>query len=446
MNLAAQRELEVSCVASVANLAAVDPAQAQATLDATGVQAQDFTDAHLRAVWAVIDGAVREGRAPDLFMVQARLPSIPRQVLVDALMGQATGSARERLAILRELSLRRQASAGLEAARALLSDTSQSFAVALEEARKTLEALAQHAPEVAPLDGEVVAVLDRLQDVSKGGRAPILETGLEALDAVIGGLQPTLIIVGALPAVGKSALLASIVRNLARRAVPVGVFSLEDEKQWLVSRLLSEASGIPLFILANRPLRAEQLARAHECAPRIHADLAHVIVDDRPALGVPELVASARQMLTRHGVRALFVDHLAEVRLRRSDRHDLDIAEALQQLRALAKVYRVPVVVACHIKRRDGLLQTDEPRLTDFAFSAAVERMARVALALSRPHEGQPTLRVHVLKQTQGKAGVAVDLQLNEAAGLVQNEPQEGTRRALEQLYETQEARMGERP
>ena len=123
-------------------------------------------------------------------------------------------------------------------------------------------------------------------------------------------------------------------------------------------------------------------------------------------------------MIVRHGCKALIVDHLGEIRLERSDRHDLDIADALQQLRALAKIYGVPVVVACHLKRRDG--GTEDPKLSDFAFSAGVERMARVALALTRG-AGEDQLRVHVLKQTSGQSGVAVDLNFHSMAGMVHN-------------------------
>lgn len=433
-------ELETSCLAAVASLAAVDVERARVQLDAAAVQAQDFANPHLRAVWAVVETMVREGRAPDFFAVQARVPTVPRELLTEVLLNGSSQPAGERLRLVKDSGRRRRASAALDTAKVLLNDSTREIGVTLAEARKSLDALLDGTMAVQALDAELFALIDHLAEVAAGARLPTLETGLSGLDAVVGGLQPTLTILGALPGVGKSALLAAVVRNLARRGVRVGFFSLEDEKQWLVRRMVAEAAGIPLFVLANRPLSASQRERLDEAAPRVHNDLAHVFVDDRPAIGVAEIVSSAREMLTRHRVQALFVDHLGEIRLSRTDRHDLDIADALQQLRALAKVYRVPVVVACHVRRREGLLPKDEPRLTDFAFSAAVERMARVALALSRPEEGG--LRVHVLKQTQGKAGVTVDLVMNEAAGMVANERNSSARRAQDSFYETQEREM----
>jgi len=141
-------------------------------------------------------------------------------------------------------------------------------------------------------------------------------------------------------------------------------------------------------------------------------------------------------MILNHGCKAVLLDHLGELRYPGGpgERFDLQIADALGQLRGLAKQYGVPVVVACHLRRREGLSITDEPKLTDFANSASIERMARVALGLSRS-EGR--LRVSVLKQTNGQSGVSVELDLNEPAGIARN----GDPISVES-YDTDESRM----
>lgn len=438
----ADLELEAGCLSALSNLAAVDLEAARQALDEAGAQAQDFADDRMRAVWAVIEAMVRDGRVPDVITVSAKVPSVTRKFLSDVMLRDSVVAAPDRLRTLRELGMRRRSWRALEAAKSLLADNSQALSHIAAEARKAVDALESSTPAIATLDGELFAFLDHLEEVSSGRRPATLESGIAGLDAIIGGLQPTLTILGALPGVGKSALLAGIVRNLSARGVPLGFFSLEDERQWLVRRLVAEASQIPVFVLANRPLFEPQQKRLAACTEAIHKQLRHVVVDDRPGLTAPDIVASAREMLTKHRVRALFVDHLGEVRLQRTDRHDLDIADALSQLRALAKTYRVPVVVACHVRRREGLLAHDEPRLTDFAFSAAVERMARVALALSRPKENPDLLRVHVLKQTQGQAGVSVDLELESAAGIVANAAAPGIRNAMDKEYRDQEEAM----
>ena len=75
------------------------------------------------------------------------------------------------------------------------------------------------------------------------------------------------------------------------------------------------------------------------------------------------------------------------------------------------------MVVATHLRRTQA--DDDEvPGIQDFAFSAGVERMARVALGLFGD-PSQDTMGVAVLKQTEGPSGFAFGLQRIKAAGLI---------------------------
>ncbi len=271
------------------------------------------------------------------------------------------------------------------------------------------------------MDASLFSFLDALDQVQNGRKESVLATGIDALDFLVGGLQRTLTILGALPGVGKSALIAAIVRNLIARNVRVGLLSLEDEGEWVARRLLSEAALVPLFVLGKKPLGPHQMQRVGEASSNLHDHLKNLVCDDTSGMGVPEVLATARRMIAM-GCKAILVDHLGEIRLDRTERHDLDIAHALQELRGLAKTYGVPVVVACHLRRREGLTPMDPPRLTDFAFSAAIERMARVALGLYRVkgNNGHPdAMGVALLKQTEGPSGFVFDLDVNAMSGTV---------------------------
>ncbi|MFT3842109.1 MAG: DnaB-like helicase C-terminal domain-containing protein [Myxococcaceae bacterium] len=433
--------LEEGAVATLTQLALNDLTSALGALDKAHVRADDFADPHVRAVFAAVETYVRDGRVPEFFTVQALVPRVPRERLTRLLLDSGEASflgpfsnlpVAERLRVVRENGIRRSIRGALLKVQELVADTSKPIPTVVAEAQRALESVNHEGPGTRTLDTDVMQFVDHLEEVATGRRAAVLETGLEALDAAVGGLQATLTVIGALPGVGKSGLLAAIVRNLAARKVTVGVLSLEDEAQWLVRRLIAEAANISVFVLANRRLTDNQRDNVGQATERVYELMRYVLADDRPALNTADVVASARGMLVR-GAKALFLDHLGEIRLQRTDRHDLDIADVLQQLRALAKTYRVPVVVLCHLRRREGLGTKDEPRLTDFAFSAGVERMARVALALARPSEEK--LRVFVLKQTQGKAGISIDLPFDGPSGVVRNETAAHLRERADQLY-----------
>jgi replicative DNA helicase len=78
------------------------------------------------------------------------------------------------------------------------------------------------------------------------GRVTGATTGLADLDRVLGGLQPCqLVILGARPGMGKSALAANTTMLAAARAsVPVGMFSLEMPAREIGARHLAGITGI----------------------------------------------------------------------------------------------------------------------------------------------------------------------------------------------------------
>ena len=408
--------LEASAIAALANAAAVDLKSAQACADEHDINPEDFVSPDFGRVWGVVRAMLGEGVIPDLFAVERNLPGIARPVLVEALLSTDARHPNEMLKTLADVAQRRRISKALDRVRGIANDTTVPLAAAVGEAQRALESVQQRVATSRSSEADVLALVDHLEAVARGDVEPALQTGVAQLDQLTGGLQKTLTVIGSLPGVGKSALLASILRNLGARGVKVGLFSLEDQRDWVAKRVTADVCQIPLFVLQTRPLSFGQRQRLQDGSPEVYALMRNIIIDDRPAVTCAEVVSGARQMIVRHNVKALVVDHLGEIRVKRSERHDLDISEVLQQLRALAKMYGVPVVVACHLKRGSD----DVPKLTDFAFSAGVERMARVALALTRT-AGDDQLRVHILKQTNGQSGVSFDLEFHKLAGMVRN-------------------------
>lgn len=427
MNLAQAELLTLKAITDVFH---GHPARVASMLDDTQLDVADFTVAAHQALYAALAPRIREGRGLDVVeLVKAlkgrALPALVSDVVHSSEAFIDESVARARIATLRDAAHRRRMAESLRGLLELVESDTPTEACITEVVRVTTELAGASVRRAASLDGSVMALVEKLEDVQCGRREATLTTGIEALDYAIGGLQPTLTIVGSLPGVGKSALIAGVARNLAKAGTKVGVLSLEDEREWLTERLMAEASNVPLFVLGNKPLTSSQMERVNDCANELHTTLKNIIVDDSLAMTPALAVAAARSMVAR-GCRAIIVDHLGELRLDRSERHDLDIQEALQDLRGIAKTYRVPVVVLCHLKRREGLNVDAVPKLTDFAFSAAIERCARVALGLFRPKPEAgvpPQVGVEVMKQTKGPRDFNFRLNVGELYGIVQATP-----------------------
>jgi archaellum biogenesis ATPase FlaH len=409
---------EVLTLKAIAGDATVSVADTLDRLDRWGVSESDFAETPTRALFAGMAATLRNGRPLELVSLLAAVGSrAPRDLVLDVLTNWELGVSEPRLAALREAGRRRSLEAALRGLLGLVGSDAD-YAAVHGETLKTLAALDVPTAELRTLDGELMGLVDEVHAVYEGRAESTLRTGIEALDEAIGGLQPTLTILGAEPGAGKSALMARIVRNVAERGVKVGVFSLEDQSRWMVRRMVAESALLPVFVLQNRPLEKHQFERFGTAAVDVHRIARNIVVEDRKGLMAKDIVATARVMVARHGVKAIFVDHLGEVRVNRTERHDRDIGDVLRELRAIADAHRVPVVVLCHVKRRDGV--GEEPRLTDFAFSADVERTARVALALVKPAEDRQG--IHILKQTSGKKDIAVWLRFNGPAAMSTNE------------------------
>lgn len=417
------KDLETLTLKALVGRAQADRELALTELAATHLAPDDFADTKARALFVAIEARLRDGRELEaLSLARATAQNCPHGFVADVVTGAEFLGLEPRARLLRENGLRRRAVAGLDAIRALLGNQGHSLASVATEVQRLAAGLVPNESDVRTVESDYLALVDKLESVQLGQREVVAPTGVEVLDFVLGGgLPATLTILAALPGVGKSALLATMAGNMAARGTRVGVLSLEDQRGWLLRRLAAQASAVPLFVLGKKPLGQHQKERIDSAIPELYRHAGNLVMSDMPG-DIASVVGRARQMVAE-GCRVIFVDHLGEVRLERSDRHDLDIANALSELRGIAKLYGVPVVVACHLKRRDGLTVYRQPTLTDFAFSAAVERMARVAIGLYLDEESKDALNAVVLKQTEGPANLDFQLRLERQYGLVGHTP-----------------------
>lgn len=425
---------EVAALQVLLDTAALDGVQAASALpDRERLTASDFHHPAHGEVYAAVVELLRRGVVPDLvgladalkasraFLATGGLPWLTKVAsgAASAVPGAFPAYART----LRTLALCRQlVSAGRDIAQKATMPGIDPEQV-LTEATRALTAIGTRSAKTRTVRDHLTDVLGQLDEVRQGGTGRVVKSGIEALDQVIGGLQPTLTVIGALPGVGKSALLAAIARNLARRSVRVGVFSLEDAGDWMPWRYLAHEANMSQRYLEDRRLNPHQEQTVAEAAERIWNYGEFIEIDDRSALSPQDIVLTARDMILNRGAKVIMVDHLGEVRAARgrSERFDLDVAEALSDLRSIAKLHGVPVVVAAHLNRKADEKPDEAPKLSQFANSSAVERQARVALGLRRdPKTGR--IDVYVLKQTKGQMGVRLSLAFHGEGALVRND------------------------
>ncbi|MBP3552677.1 MAG: replicative DNA helicase [Bacteroidaceae bacterium] len=217
-----------------------------------------------------------------------------------------------------------------------------------------------------------------------------LESGFHALDKMTSGWQNSdLIIIAARPAMGKTAFVLSMAKNIAvTNRVPVAMFSLEMSNVQLVNRLIVNVCEIP-----GEKIKSGQLA-PYEWGQLDYRlkDLmgAPLYVDDTPSLSVFELRTKARRLVREHDVKIIIIDYLQLMNasgMSYGSRQE-EVSTISRSLKGLAKELNIPIIALSQLNR--GVEQRDgndgkRPQLSDLRESGAIEQDADMVCFIHRP-------------------------------------------------------------
>jgi len=265
------------------------------------------------------------------------------------------------------------------------------------------------------LDVLIKRAFDQLEDRANNNDVMTgVPTGYVDLDKVLLGLQPgTLNIVGARPAMGKSAFALGIAVHAAQHLnQPVLFFSLEMGKAELSQRILaSEARVDGTVFRTGRPTPKDWTKIGHAVG-RLDIPL---IIDDSAGTTVGQIRAKARRVYSREGGLALIViDYLQLMGGDgRPENRQLEVSEISRKLKLLAREFNVPVLALSQLSRSLESRQDKRPTLSDLRESGALEQDADVVMFLYRGeiYEQDPNLKgfaeISVAKHRAGPLGLA---------------------------------------
>lgn len=228
-------------------------------------------------------------------------------------------------------------------------------------------------------------VFDRMAVLAHSSSEVIgLSSGFRSVDRLTLGFQPgNLVILGARPSMGKSALALCVGVNIAvRQELPVAFFSLEMSRQETVQRLLALESNVSLSEIRRGPKAADAWARLTPAAERL--DKAPFFVDDANSSMV-EVRSKARRLKAQLPALALVVVDYLQLLVR--GRHEYKVAETgeiARQLKALAKDLGVPVVALAQLNRKVEERHDKRPVLSDLRDSGEIEQHADLVAFLYR--------------------------------------------------------------
>jgi len=271
----------------------------------------------------------------------------------------------------------------------------------IEEAEKALYQISESSKYGAgPIDfaeslRRTVELAEKAQ--ARGGRISGLATGFTDIDGLLGGLQPSdLIILAGRPGMGKSSLATNMAFHAARayvqdleagaevpRGAPVLLFSLEMAAQQLAARILSEQTEIEMWKIRNGRFSENEWEKFVLAMQDLSS--LPLYIDDTGGISIAQIAARARRMKREKNIGCVMIDHIQLVAgSGRPENRVQEITEISKSLKVLAKDLDVPVVALSQLSRGVDARDDKRPVLSDLRESGSIEQDADVVMFIYR--------------------------------------------------------------
>jgi replicative DNA helicase len=222
-----------------------------------------------------------------------------------------------------------------------------------------------------------------------------ITTGLTEIDAMLGGLQPSdLLILAGRPGMGKSALGTNIAFNAAKKyqetqgseGAVAAIFSLEMSAEQLATRILSSEAQIPSEKIRKGEIRKkDDFPRLVEASNYINR--VPLFIDDTAGLTISQLRTRALRLKRQHRLGLIVVDYLQLMRpsgMQRTENRVQEISEVTRGLKMVAKDLNVPILALSQLSRMVEQREDKRPQLSDLRESGSIEQDADVVMFVYR--------------------------------------------------------------
>ncbi len=263
--------------------------------------------------------------------------------------------------------------------------------------------------------------LDTMLTIAKPGSEhkifSAVPSGFLDLDRLMRGLpKGELIVVGARPAMGKTAFLVSMMANMIQLNKPIAYITIENSAQQILLRLISNYMEISYQDIVSKELTPSQIDDIL-FKTKVVRDASITIEDN--CFSIDDIIAQVDYLVKEKKIEIVFVDYLQliKVKSRRENNREADVAKVCRELKALARKYNIVIIVTSQLSRAVETRGGDKrPQLSDLRESGSIEQDADKVLFIHRPEyynitedeNGESTLgiaEIIIAKDREGALG-----------------------------------------
>ena len=289
-------------------------------------------------------------------------------------------------------------------------DLQQKSSTLLDNAEQKIFALAERNETTEVYDAKTI-MFKEIELIEKRYKSKNqftgVPTGFANLDVMTSGFQNSeLIIIGARPSIGKTALALSMIQNIAcEKRIPCGFFSLEMPYESIGMRLLAQEARVPMYKIRSGMLKIEDVKRIQDAAGRWFEAPLYTV--DTPNMKLLDIRAVARRMVKNQEVKIIFIDYIGLITIDDNKKEQWEqISEISKSLKALARELEIPIVALCQVSRD---AEGNEPNLAQLRGSGSIEQDADVVMFLHRDRLKEEVVsqeaKLILAKQRNGATG-----------------------------------------
>ena len=189
-------------------------------------------------------------------------------------------------------------------------------------------------------------------------------------------------IVGARPAMGKTAFAVSLAVNLVfQRSLKIAFFSLEMSKKQIVRRIVSNLASIDSNRLKNGECTESEISRVYQIQQNQMINDIHIFEGSHNIRNISQRIS---ELKASEGVDLVIIDYIQKILPTSKGSRYEQVTEVSNGVKMIAQNMKIPVIALAQLSR-SGATIGKLPTLTDLKESGEIEQDASVVTFLHRP-------------------------------------------------------------
>ena len=231
--------------------------------------------------------------------------------------------------------------------------------------------------------------------------------GLSKIDDLLGGLEGgDMIVIGARPGVGKSALVTQITTNLSNQGKKIGFYNLEMKEKQVYERFVVSQSGIGLTRLRRAKKFLGDEKERFDNANEVLEKKENIVITTG-SKAVSEIRSESRHM----GYDIIIIDYLQLLKSDTNYRGNryAEVGAISKAIKALSMELNIPIIALSQLNRVSESKDTKEPTMAELREAGDIEQDASVIILMwNLSQEDKSKKGCKVEKQRQGQTGKIV--------------------------------------